>query len=60
VIRKILNHLQQNGHLRVKFRGCAPDSEKIRGALGMQDGPNSISMAVDVMQKGFYSSYTRL
>jgi len=34
------------------------DSEKIPGVFGMQSGRNSVPMAVGVMEKALYSSYT--
>jgi hypothetical protein len=40
------------------LRGSAPDAGKIPGVLGMQNVLNGVSMAVGVMEKAFYSSYT--
>ncbi len=40
------------------WKGSAPDSKKIPGVLGMQSGINSVPMAVGVMEKALYSSYT--
>jgi len=45
--------------LKAEFRGSAPDAGKISGVLGMQSVLNSVSMAVGVMEKALYSSYTR-
>jgi len=45
--------------LRAEFRGSAPDAGKISSVLGMQSGLNSVSMAVGVMEKALYSSYTQ-
>jgi hypothetical protein len=36
----------------------APDAGKIPGVLGMQNVLNGVSMAVDVMERALYSSYT--
>jgi hypothetical protein len=45
--------------MRTEFRSSAPDAGKIPGVLGMQNVLNSISMAVRVMKKALYLSYTR-
>jgi hypothetical protein len=45
--------------LRAEFQGSAPDAGKIPGVLGMQNALNGVSMAVGVMEKALYSSYTR-
>ncbi|VUX54876.1 protein of unknown function [uncultured Woeseiaceae bacterium] len=43
---------------RPEIQGSAPDSEKIPGMLAMQSGRNSVSMAMGMMEKALYSSYT--
>jgi len=43
---------------RAEIQGRAPDSKKIPGVLGMQNVRNGVSMAVRVMEKALYSSYT--
>ncbi len=52
------SHWRENRQLRAEFRGSAPDAGKIPGVLGMQNVLNSVSMAVGVMEKALYSSYT--
>jgi len=52
------SHWRDNRQLRAEFRDSAPDAGKIPGALGMQNVLNGISMAVGVMEKTLYSSYT--
>jgi len=44
--------------LRAEIRGSALDAGKISGGLGMQNVLNGVSMAVGVMEKALYSSYT--
>jgi hypothetical protein len=49
---------RKNRQLRAEFRGSAPDAGKIPGVLGMQNVLNGVSMAVGVMEKALYPSYT--
>jgi len=44
--------------LRAEFRRSALDAGKISGVLGTQNVLNGVSMAVGVMKKALYSSYT--
>jgi hypothetical protein len=53
------SHWRESRQLRAEFRGNAPDVGKIPGVLGMQNVLNGVSMAVGVMEKALYSSYTR-
>ena len=52
------SHWRENRQLRAEFRGSAPDAGKIPGVLGMQNVLHGVSMAVVVMEKALYSSYT--
>jgi hypothetical protein len=52
-------HWRQNWQLRAEFWSSATDAGKIPGVLGMQNVLNGFSMAVGVMEKALYSSYTR-
>ena len=44
--------------MRSEIRDSASGSEQIPGVLRMKSGINSVSMAVGVMEKALYSSYT--